>query len=136
MTLDLSAGDSRCRLNSSIGIARAPDCCFTTSPPSSDLILLHTESMTVSEHARQEPASNAAQFRTLQPVSGTLARRDLHEWGQRTPHRYRWRVPGASRNRLQIVNNLKANFVAEDYGNSTLRIQAPPVGQRDRPSRV
>ncbi len=69
------------------------------------------------------PASSSpwrSTIRTLQPVSGTLARRVLHEWGQRTPHSYRCRVPCASRNWLRIV--IKANFEAGEYGNSTLRI--------------
>ncbi len=35
---------------------------------------------------------------------------------------------------VYIVN--EANFVAGEYENSTLRIQGPAVGQRDRSSRV
>ena len=73
-------------------------------------------------------------IRTLQPVPGTLARRVLHKSGQWTRHSCRWRLPGASRNWLPTVK--KAHFVAGEYENSTLRIQGPAVGQRDRTSRV
>ena len=73
-------------------------------------------------------------IRTLQPVPGTLDRRVLHKLGQWTRHSCRWRLPGASRNWLPTVK--KAHFVAGEYGNRTLRIQGPAVGQRDRTSRV
>jgi hypothetical protein len=70
---------------------------FPTTPAEPALLwwsLLHTDSMTVSQHARKAPAHGVAQFgsfRNFQPVPRTLARRVLHEWGQWTPHSYRWR---------------------------------------------
>ena len=73
-------------------------------------------------------------IQTLQPVPGTRTRRVLHEWGQWTPHSCWWRVPCASRNWLPTVK--KAHFVAGEYGDTTLRIKGPAVGQRDSTSRV
>ena len=108
-----------------------------TSPDEPAFLWLNPSAYRVYDRIWACPASTSpwrSTIRTLQPVLGTLARRVFHELGQRTPHSYRWRVPGASRNWIHIVN--KANFVAGECGNSPLRIQGPAVGQRDRPSRV
>ncbi len=56
--------------------------------------------MTVTPHTRKASAPGGAQFDSFSLSQGPAPQKELHEWGQSSPHSYRWRVPGASRNRL------------------------------------
>ncbi len=90
--------------------------------------------MAVFQRARKASTPRGAQFDSFSRSQGPLPKQELHGWSQSSPHSHRWRVPGASRNRLASVK--KAHNVAGEYGGATLRIYGAAVGPRGRTSRV
>jgi hypothetical protein len=97
-------------------------------------VFLHTCSMTVFQHALKASTPGGAQFDSFILSQRPSPQQELHEWGQSSPHSYRWRLPGASKNRLPTVK--MAHFVAGEYGGAFLRIYGAAVGPRGRTSRV
>ncbi len=70
--------------------------------------------MAVSQHAWKASTPRGTQFDRFSRSQGPPPKQELHRWSQSSPHSHRWKVPGASRNRLASVKN--AHFVAGEYG--------------------
>jgi hypothetical protein len=82
----------------------------------------------ISRFGQKASTPRGAQFDIFSRSQGPPPKQELHEWSQGSPHSPRWRVPGASRNRLASVK--KAHSVVGEYGGATLYLRRQEAALR------